>query len=66
METKLFWKKTDSILAFHGYQSFAENEVTAETAHKVGIELAKRIWGDRFEVLVATHLNTNHYHNTLW
>jgi hypothetical protein len=63
METKLFWKKTDSILAFHGYQSFAENEVTAETAHKVGIELAKRIWGDRFEVLVATHLNTNHYHN---
>jgi hypothetical protein len=31
METKLFWKKTDSILAFHGYQSFAENEVTAET-----------------------------------
>ena len=32
IETKLFWNKTDSILAFHGYQSFAENEVTADTA----------------------------------
>jgi hypothetical protein len=63
IETKMFWKKTDSIIAFHGYQSFVENEVTAETAHKVGIELAKQIWGDRFEVLVATHLNTNHFHN---
>mgnify|MGYP000756044559 CR=1 FL=1 len=55
--------KSDGILAFHAYQSFAANEVNAETAHRVGVELAKRLWGKRFEVIVATHLNTGHFHN---
>ena len=50
-------------VCFHAYQSFAENEVDAETAHNIGVELAKRLWGDRFQVLVATHCNTEHYHN---
>ena len=27
------------------------------------MELARRLWGERFEVVVATHLNTGHYHN---
>lgn len=27
------------------------------------LKLARRLWGDRFEVLVATHCNTGHYHN---
>lgn len=35
----------------------------ADTAHKIGVNLAKELWGDRFEVVVATHLNTDHYHN---
>lgn len=51
------------VLAYHGYQSFAEGEVTAESAHNIGLELAMELWGDRFQVIVATHLNTNHYHN---
>ncbi len=51
------------VLAYHGYQSFAEGEVTAESAHNIGLELAMQLWGDRFQVVVATHLNTNHYHN---
>lgn len=63
MDTKRHYKKTGGIVAFHGYQSFQKNEVTAEIAHKVGMELAQRLWGDRFEVVVATHLNTGHYHN---
>lgn len=50
-------------VCYHGYQSFAEGEVDAETAHKIGVELAKRLWGEKFPVLVATHCNTNHYHN---
>jgi len=29
------------------------------------VELAKRIWGDRYEVLVTTHLNTHCVHNHL-
>ena len=50
-------------VCFHGYQSFAEGEVDADTAHNIGVELAKRLWGEKFPVLVATHCNTNHYHN---
>ncbi len=51
------------VLAYHGYQSFAEGEVTAETAHAIGVKLAQELWGDKFQVLIATHLNTAHYHN---
>ncbi len=51
------------ILAFHAYQSFEAGEVDAELAHKVGVEYAKKLWGDRFEVVVGTHLNTEHIHN---
>ncbi len=61
--TKIRYGKRGGIVAFHGYQSFKENEVTAELAHDIGKELARRLWGDRFEVVIATHLNTGHYHN---
>lgn len=50
-------------VAFHGYQSFAPGEVTPELAHEIGVRFAREIWGDRYEILVATHLNTNSYHN---
>lgn len=62
-ETKRIWHKEGGIIAYHGYQSFAAGEVTPEQAHKIGVELAKQLWGDRFEVIVATHLNTGHLHN---
>ena len=55
--------KVDGILAFHGYQSFAPGEVTPQLAHDIGIELANRMWADRFQVIVATHLDKEHIHN---
>lgn len=55
--------KEDGIVAYHGYQSFREGEVTPEQAHAIGLEFANRIWGERFQVVVATHLNTAHIHN---
>ena len=55
--------KTDGILGYHAYQSFEEGEVTPDEAHEIGLELAKEMWGDRFQVVVSTHLNTKHYHN---
>jgi hypothetical protein len=61
--TKNQFNKTNGILGFHAFQSFAEGEVTPELAHKIGIKLANEMWGDRFEVVVSTHLNTNHIHN---
>lgn len=63
MRTKRRYSKTDGILAFHGFQSFAKGEVTPEIAHEIGIKLANELWGDRFEVVVTTHLNTDHIHN---
>lgn len=61
--TKKHFGKTKGILAFHGFQSFAEGEVTSEIAHEIGVKLAEEFWGDRYEVIVSTHLNTNHIHN---
>ena len=48
---------------YHLVQSFAEGEVTPELAHKIGLELAERVLGGRYQAIVTTHLNTSHYHN---
>ena len=55
--------KEDGILAFHGYQAFKPDEVTPEVAHEIGIKLAEKLWGDRFEIVVTTHLDKKHIHN---
>ena len=52
--TKKKFGKERGILAYHAFQSFAEGEVTPEQAHKIGIQLAEELWGDRFEVIVST------------
>ena len=65
VNTKKLWRKDDGRLCYHGYQSFKPGEVNAETAHAIGVELAKQLWGDRFQVVVATHCNTGVYHNHL-
>ena len=62
IHTKDYWDKGGDRVCYHGYQSFRTGEVNAETAHVIGVELAKRLWGERFEVVVATHCNTDNYH----
>ena len=62
-ETKKEYGKKNGILAFHGYQSFAPGEVTPEVAHEIGMKFAEQMWGDSFEVVVATHLDTDCCHN---
>ena len=54
--------KPDGIQAYHGYLSFKENEVTPEQAQQIGMEFANKMWGERFQVVVTTHLNTKHLH----
>lgn len=60
---KTLYGKENGILAFHAYQSFNEGEVTPEIAHEIGVKLANEMWGDRFQVVISTHLNTGHLHN---
>ena len=55
--------KTRGVVAMHAYQSFKPGEVTPEQCHAIGVKLARKVWGDRFQVLVATHLNTDCPHN---
>ena len=57
--------KEGGIVAFHAYQSFAPGEVNPSEAHSIGVELARRLWGDRFQIVVATHVNTAAVHNHL-
>ncbi|MDL2274086.1 relaxase/mobilization nuclease domain-containing protein [Oscillospiraceae bacterium OttesenSCG-928-G22] len=62
-DVKRRWKSAGGRIAYHGYQAFADNEnITPEEAHQIGTELAARLWGERFQVIVATHLDRGHVH----
>ena len=57
------FRKTDGYMAWHGYQSFKPGEISEELCHEIGVKLAKKMWGDRFQVIVTTHLDKEHLHN---
>ena len=63
MIAKAQWNDQSEIVCYHGFQSFKHGEVTPEVAHEIGVRLAEKMWGDRFQVIVATHLNTQCLHN---
>ena len=60
---KAQWQDESEIVCYHGFQSFKHGELTPEVAHEVGVKLAEKMWGSRFQVIVATHLNTECLHN---
>lgn len=59
---KQAYGKEDGIQAYHGYLSFKEQDISPSLVQKIGMEFAKEVWGDRFQVVVTTHLNTKHLH----
>ena len=63
MATKKKYGKEDKVLAYHYIESFKPGEVTPELAHKIGVEFARECFGDRFEVVIGTHLDRHHLHN---
>ena len=42
-DVKQIYNKTGGRLAYHGYQSFAEGEVTPKQAHTIGVKLAEEL-----------------------
>lgn len=50
------------VVAYHGIQSFKPGEVTPEEAFEIGKETARRMWGDKYQILVTVHLNTQSTH----
>jgi hypothetical protein len=51
------------VLAYHIRQSFKPGEVDAETANKIGYELAMSFTKGKHAFLVATHIDKAHVHN---
>lgn len=61
--TKERFHKTDGRQFYHFVQSFSEDGgLTPQEVNVLGLELAAREFPD-FEVVVATHTDTNHLHN---
>lgn len=57
------YNKTGGIQAYHGYISFKDTDnLSPDLAHQIGIEFANRVWGERFQIVVTTHLNTKCLH----
>ena len=52
-------------LAFHLMQSFKPGETDAETAHKIGSELATDLLKGNYEYVLSTHVDKGHIHNHL-
>ena len=63
MQTKRRWDKVNRpIQGYHLIHSFAPGEVSPEQAQVIGMELARRLVGDRFEAVVSTHTDHAHVH----
>lgn len=63
--TKKFYHKENKTLGFHIIQSFKGQEISPQKANQIGKELAEELWGDKYQVLVCTHVNKENVHNHL-
>lgn len=63
MLTKKAFHKEDGRLGYHIIQSFNGNEISPDKCNKIGIELAKQLWGDKYQVIICTHTNKKNVHN---
>lgn len=53
-----------SVLAHHVIQSFDPKDgMSAELAHRIGVQFAEKITGGTHEYMIATHLDKGHVHN---
>ncbi len=63
MLVKKNFHKEDGRLGYHFIQSFKGKEVSAEECNDIGMELANSLWGDKYQVLVCTHIDKDNVHN---
>lgn len=62
LDTKHRWGKEGGVQGYHLIHSYAPGEVTPIEAHEMGMELAERLLGDKYEAVIATHLDHDHLH----
>lgn len=61
-ETKDLFNKNSGNVGYHIIQSFDDNEGTNEQVFEIGCKFAEELFGDKFEVIVALHKNTDNLH----
>ena len=61
MATKNQYRKTNGVFFKQYVQSFKPGTATPELIHQIGVETAK--FFDGFEVVIATHIDKDHWHN---
>lgn len=49
--------------AFHIILSYKGTDTEPDMIYEMGCKFARRLCGDEFQAVIATHLNTNNYHN---
>lgn len=63
MLIKKNFHKEDGRLGYHIIQSFNGKEVSPEKCNSIGVELAQSLFGDKYQVLVCTHIDKENVHN---
>ena len=64
MNTKRRWdKESRPVQGYHIIHSYAPGEVSPEEAQRLSVEFARRLIGERFEAVVATHVDHEHIHS---
>ena len=58
-----FGKHGGRVTCYHAKQSFRGRESSPEVCHEIGVRLAEEMWGEEYQVVVATHFNTDNVHN---
>lgn len=61
--TKKFFHKEDKTLGYHIIQSFNGFELSPEKANQIGKQLVEEMWGDKYQVVICTHINKENVHN---
>ena len=61
--TKKFFHKEDKTLGYHIIQSFNGFELSPKRANQLGKQLAEEMWGDKYQVVICTHINKKNVHN---
>ena len=50
-------------IRIHSYTQSFDSSVSPEEAHRIGVEWAKKVFGENRPIIVSTHVNTNCVHN---
>ena len=50
-------------IRIHSYTQSFDSSISPEEAHRIGVEWAKKVFGENRPIIISTHSNTEHCHN---